>query len=78
MLERICETVVAEMQHDAQAVIASPRPPLERLHALLQGGVLAICATRYRSYYAIMLMDESALPPEMRARLRVWSAGAHR
>ncbi len=71
LLERICDTVIAEMQAEAEAVLASPAGVLERLRCLVSGHITM--SVRHRLYYAIMLTDESALTPEVRARLRAWS-----
>jgi AcrR family transcriptional regulator len=71
LLDKIVETVITGLERRVELVLADAPSPEERLRRLIRVHVEA--ATEQRTFYAILLSEETELSPRTRKRFTVWA-----
>jgi AcrR family transcriptional regulator len=71
LLEQISQTVIDDMQADADRVAAMDAPVLERLDALIRSHIAM--SIKHRVFYGILWSEETELSSAGRKRMRAWS-----
>jgi len=71
LLETMCDRVLYYIEERTKEIIEGDAQPLARLRRYVEFSVLS--ATRFQTFYSVLLSDHTSLSPHGRERFRVWA-----